>query len=81
MTPVPITDLKLGDVVRLSDIGPFMDATVKQIANGAVTFLRCYVASDFSYTGVICTLGYEECVYLLTHSFPMNRIRKAPKLK
>lgn len=80
---VPITELNLGDVVRLSDIGPFMDATVKQIKDGAVTFLRCYVMTqDFSYTGgVICTFGYEECVYQLTHCFPMNRLRKAAPLK
>lgn len=83
MSLVPVKDLQLGDVVRLSDIGPFMDATVKQIKDGAVTLLRCYVASEgFSYTGgVICTFGYEECVYLLTHSQPMNRIRKADPLK
>ena len=58
---VPFSELRLGDIVKLG-LGPYADATVKNVKDGTVTFFRPYVvSSEFTYAGgVICTIGIEE---------------------
>jgi hypothetical protein len=67
MQKLKISELKLADVVCLFE-GEYGTATVKQIKDGKVIFLRPYVITqDFSYTGgVISSLGYEECAYYIS---------------
>lgn len=60
---VQARNLRLADIVRLSDDNAgYMDATVKQVKDGEVTFFRPYTATaDFSSAGgVICYVGIEE---------------------
>lgn len=58
---MPMADLKLRDVVSVSDY-EFSYAIVKQIKDGNITFYRPYaVSEDWSHTGgVICYMGVEE---------------------
>lgn len=59
---VKVSELSLGDVVRVWNNDAYGDATVKQIKDEQVFFFRPYVqTADFSYTGgVICYVGFEE---------------------
>jgi hypothetical protein len=75
MSDVPLSELRLGDVVRL---GPecYSDATVKRIDDGTVTVHRPYIhAADFAYGGgVILYVGTE----ILTLAGPtVCRVRAA----
>lgn len=75
-------DLKLGDVVRLFDTGPFGDGVVRQIVHTdkgefAVHVFRPYATTgDFSYTGgVIPYIGVEE-VTLYSETGDVVRMQK-----
>lgn len=56
-------DLKLGDIVRLSE-GAFCDAIVSKVSEHTVTFYRPYARSDDFSMGnppqVICLTGVEH---------------------
>lgn len=55
-------DLKLADVVQLSE-GDYMTATVSQVTEDEVTFIRPYIhTADFSYTGGVITYIGQETV-------------------
>lgn len=61
ITKIKAKDLRLGDVIQISD-GAYHTATVKQIENGYATLFRPYThTADFSCTaGVICYVGVEN---------------------
>jgi hypothetical protein len=65
-------DVKLGDVIRLSDnpINPYTDATVIAITDGSITVFRPYVmVSDFVTTsGLIPYIGIEQFRIPIDHS-------------
>lgn len=63
-TKIKICDLKLGDVVQLSE-GAYMCATVQQVTADEVILFRPYVhCADFSYSGgVITYIGTETVKY------------------
>lgn len=62
METVKMTDLNLGDHVRLENMADWNHAIVKQITDDSIHFFRPYgVTADFSYTGgVMCYTGVEE---------------------
>lgn len=65
-TTVKLSDLRIGDIVRLSDNNPFSDAIVKNVEGNLITLFRPYGANaDFTYTGgVICYVGIEQFAQL-----------------
>ena len=59
---VKICDLKLGDIVKLSD-GAYMCATVQQVTPDEIIMVRPYIhCNDFSYTGGVITYIGQEIV-------------------
>lgn len=64
MQKIKVCDLKLADVVQLSD-GAYMTATVSQVTADEVILTRPYIqTADFSYTGgVITYIGLETVKY------------------
>jgi len=64
---VKADELKLGDIVRLENLGAFHDCIVTNIANGFVHLRRPYmINSDFTYTGGVLTyIGTEDfCIVI-----------------
>lgn len=62
---VSVCELGLGDVVRISDAGPFLCGVVRKVTDIEVIVFRPYaITADFSYTGgVIPYIGVEEISY------------------
>lgn len=58
---VKLSELQLGDIVD-TQFGEYSYATVRQIKDNIVTFVRPYIhTDDFSYTGgVLWYIGIEE---------------------
>jgi hypothetical protein len=64
MLTLKTRDLKLADVVQLSE-GAYMCATVSMVTEDSVTLIRPYMHSaDFSYTGGVITYTGHETVTL-----------------
>jgi len=80
MAKLTAKELKLADTVRLTCVGGYNTATVKNVTAEHVTLFRPYVeTADFSYTGgVICYIGIEEFSIPRNDSFEYEVIDRKP---
>ena len=74
---VKADELKLGDIVRLENLGAFHDCIVTNIANGLVHLRRPYmINADFTYTGGVLTyIGTEDFCIAQSDQRPVLRIQ------
>ena len=86
MTKTLARDLKLADIVQLSD-GPFMTATVFKIETDMVHLKRPYIQpADFSHGGegyksVIVYIGTEDIAVHRDDTRPLDLLRRGGPLK
>lgn len=80
---VPLTDLKLGDVVATVRTAAYRAATVVKIDGDAVHLERPYIhTADFEYTGgVISYVGIDRYTLPLTDAWPVLRLAVGPPLR